>query len=84
MMLTQLQLYHKDQGCLFEWRQIALVDWHHQWHQLSFQSVQDSHALAGPYLLKCYLYLWLIAILNDPHLPGTHMLLEDNWYLEGL
>ena len=26
-----------------------------------------------------YLYLgWLIAILNDPHLPGTHMLLVDN------
>ena len=79
VILTQLWLDNKDQGCSFEWRQIVLADWHHQWHQLSFQSVQDSHSLACPYLLKCYLYLWLIVIiLNDPHLPGTHMLLEDN------
>ena len=67
MTLTQLQLYHKSQGCSFEWRQIVLVDWHHQWHQLSFQSVQDSHSLAHPYLSKCYLdRLWLIVILMIP------------------
>jgi hypothetical protein len=66
VILTSFHLYHKDQGCSFEWRQTVLANWHYQSQQLSFQSVQDSHFLACPYLLKCYLYLWLIAILIIP------------------
>ena len=66
MILTQLQLYHREQCCSFEWKQTVLVDWHHQWHWLSFQSVQGSHSLAYPYLLKCYQYLWLVVILMIP------------------
>ena len=66
MILTQFHLYHKDQCCSFGWKQTVLVDWYHQWHWLSFQSVQDSHSLAYPYLFKCFQYLWLGVILMIP------------------
>ena len=54
MVLTQVQIEHRDQDCSSVLRQTADGGWYHQLHLLSPESIQDSSSLAHTYLLKSF------------------------------
>ena len=52
LILTEVQLQHKDQGCSFVLTKTVDEDWNCQLHQQSSQSVLDSYSQQYPYLLN--------------------------------